>query len=101
LTKGTFTSADLTKFLTDNRVDLKDVTFSFSTTKPNEVTFFINADAVPDGKTDQNVADDIKTSATAGGNEGTAYVLSGTPSTTGFGNVVVVSFIGMLIALFM
>jgi hypothetical protein len=104
LTSGTFTSDDLKKFLSDNRVELKDVNFTIAPTTNGKtnVTFFVSADALPEGKTDQSVADDIKTSATAGGNQGTAYVLSGTPSSsTSFGNVAIVSLLLLFISLFM
>jgi len=104
LETGSFTSADLNKFLSENSIVIKDVTFTVAVNKDGkqEVTFFVSADSIPEGKTDQNVADDIKASATAGGNQGTAYVLSGTPSSsTGFGNVVVVSLLGMITVLFM
>jgi hypothetical protein len=105
LTKGTFTSTDLNQFLTTNRVSLSDVTFSVSIdpkTGNQVVTFWVNPDSIPAGTTDKGVADQIQASATLNGNQGVAYVISDSPqSTTGFGNVVVVSVIGMLIALFM
>jgi len=65
------------------------------------ITFYINANAIPDGKTSTDVANDIQSSATANGNQGIAYVLSGTSSSssTSFGNVVLVSLVGMFFAL--
>jgi len=107
LTKGSFTSDDLSQFLTNNRVSLKDVTFSVTTdpkTGNQVVTFWVNPDSIPDGTTDKNVLDSIKSSVTSNGmNDGTAYLISDSPSasTTGFGNVVVVSVVGMLISLFL
>jgi len=107
VTSGTFTSADLDNFLTTNRITLKDLNFTITTnptTGKVDVVFFINPDALPAGTTDKSVADQIKSSSALVGNQGTAYVLSGTSQSTtatGFGNVVIVSVIGMLIALFM
>jgi hypothetical protein len=106
LTKGTFTSSDLTQFLSLTRISLNDVTFTVKVdpaTGSQIVTFWVNPDSVPAGSTDKNVLEGIKTSATLNGNEGTAYLISEAPSTpaTGFGNVVVVSVVGMLISLFL
>jgi len=104
LSKGTFTSADLNQFLTNNRIPPSDVTFSVTSdpkTGNQIVTFFVNSDAIPAGITDTGIASGIQSSATLNGNQGYAYVLSGNNTSSSFGNVIVVSFLGMLIALFM
>jgi hypothetical protein len=104
LNSGTFTSADLQQFLTDNRITIADVTFSATTNSKGQqvVTLFINANALPQGTTGTDVASSIQDSAQANGNSGVAYVLSGdSTSSTSFGNVFVVSLIGMLFALLM
>jgi len=104
LTKGTFTNDDLKNFLETNRIDIKDVNFEVKAGKDGsqEVTFYVSAESIPEGKRDEDVAKEIASSATANSNnEGYAYVISGETTSTSFGNVVIVSFIGVVLALIM
>jgi len=103
ITKGSFTYNDLTKFLTDLRVPLDAVSIEINPTK-NEVTFYVKQDYIPTGIKDTEIAKFIETSVKdSGSNDGYAFVIQGdtTSTTMGYGNVIVVSLIGLFIALFM
>jgi hypothetical protein len=101
MSTGNFTIDDLKDFLALYRISLDDVKYEI---KGSEITLYVDSSVIPEGKKDEDVAKDIAASATANpNNQGTAYVLSGagTGTTGNFGNVVVVSVIGMIFALFM
>jgi hypothetical protein len=102
MSTGTFTSEDLAKFQESLRVDINDIKFTATVNKDGkqEVTFWIERDALPTLTKDADVAKNIESSVRSDGTKaGYAYVIGESTPGTGSSATIIVSLLLLVLVI--